>query len=481
MNNSDGKHLWGLMQTHQYRDEYQRLPSRFRSQVSRKTVELMYDPTPGGSRTSLKGYHLLCRLRAGDFRVIYAYDSNVVQLMSLRRRNEGTYDHLDEIEVLQFAEFWRISCVSEPKQPMPNWNDALKDSLLGTLYQEPLPRPITAVMLDELKIPEAFRPPLLAVATVDELLDCQQVPCEYVYEVLEYLLPRRATMFEPPTPVVALTDLVDSLAADVSGPLDAGEQKQPVIELREAQYSPAHELIEAVHAASSVAPLVVSTTRRQDPMSPYAGNTARAIAKDAHYTVKLSGEVALLYYVGSRETTLLTTDDHPELVAMVNAAKRAGGSTQDGGRFVINEFRHVLVPNIAGEQVLLAGVYTRDLEFQFEGSVISPVAPIGIRPGDVWPGPHAGVQYTLAAGAADIRYEENTAHGTQRRVLLSDHFSKTDLEPLLQMCRRIKSNGGAIYINEARELFAPVDNGAGYQRRYIGHVGTLPWFPAPAV
>ena len=59
---------------------------------------------------------------------------------------------------------------------------------------------------------------------------------------------------------------------------------------------------------------------------------------------------------------------------MVNEAKRHGGASQGGGRFLINEYRHVLVPTL-NNVVLFAGVYTRDLEFEFEGGGCSSTAP----------------------------------------------------------------------------------------------------------
>jgi hypothetical protein len=145
---------------------------------------------------------------------------------------------------------------------------------------------------------------------------------------------------------------------------------------------------------------------------------------------------------------------------------------------VINEFRHVLVPTQSRE-VLFAGVYTRDLEFAFGGQLISPVAPPDIEPGDVWPGPHVGIRYTLAANASDVRYEELTPRGTLRRVCLTDYCDDGEAAPLLSRIRRFKPGGGAMYINEARELFAPVDRGNGYERVYLGHLGRHPWFPEP--
>jgi hypothetical protein len=85
----------------------------------------------------------------------------------------------------------------------------------------------------------------------------------------------------------------------------------------------------------------------------------------------------------------------------------------------------------------------------------------------------------LAAGASDIRYESETERGTFERVTLSKFHTLQQLADLLKMCRDVKPNGGAVYINEARELFAPVERGEKYERLYIGHLGTRPWFPEP--
>jgi len=222
----------------------------------------------------------------------------------------------------------------------------------------------------------------------------------------------------------------------------------------------------------------MSESAKQRQMPPYSGNTAKAIGKDARYTVKLDGTIQLTYSVNSNERALLTTDCHDELVALVNEAKRRGGSSQGGGGFLINEYRHVLVPTQANE-VVLAGTYTRDLEFTFNDSLISPVAKSGIKAGDVWPGPHVGIKYTLAASATDIRYEKAES-GVQKSILLSSFHSREELAELLSMCRAVKPDGGAIYINEARELFAPVEHGEAYERVYIGHLGNKPWFPEPA-
>ena len=481
--------FWALIQSADYRQEYVRVSSKYRNQISRKALELMSDPTPGGSRTALRGYDRLCRLRAGDFRIIYAYDDKVVQLMNLRRRDEHTYDNLDESEIRQFEAFRAIIGGKSPHPRISNWKAVAQKWEPPKIKEvEPLPKPITAAMLDELAIPEEFKPPLLNVKSVDELLDCQDAPIELVEKVLDVICPKSSgTVSKLLTSVVVLGDIVDALAAEACGPLDPSnsEKRQAV----EVSPPPCNDPTGSQNISASLqhhtipTPLVVLSTRKSEPMRPYPGNTSRGISKDNHYTVTLDGKVRLTYSVGRDEKYLLTTDAHPDLVKIVNEAKRAGGSAQGGGRFAINEFRHVLVPTTDGSEVLFAGAYTRDLEFDFNGTRISPVAPASIRPGHIWPGPHAGIKYTLAAGAMDIRYEISAATGTTKRVTtkkLTAIHSKEKLTDLLQMCRTVKPNGGAIYINEAKELFAPIDDGGGsYERHYIGHLGKNPWFPDP--
>jgi mRNA-degrading endonuclease RelE of RelBE toxin-antitoxin system len=484
MEGSSKKRSWGLLRSQEYTEAYDRLPSKYRSQISRKTHDLMSNPKPGGSRTTLSGYERLCRVRAGDFRIIYAYDEKVVQLLTLRRRDESTYDKLDELEIQQLHEFQGISGSGRgPK--IADWEElAKKRAEPRPKPVESLPQPITTSMLDGLDVPVEYRAALLSLTTANDLLESDAVPYEYRLAVLEFICPTRtkATTQEP-IAVVEFADLVDPAAAVISGPIDAADSNDLNVPEEDVGSSERRRETKAKSGLpvrfKPPVPLVVIATRQQEPMKPYRGNTSKGIGKDTRYTVKLDGTVQLVYSVGSNERALLTTDEHPELVALVNEAKRRGGSSQGGGGFLINEYRLVLVPTQSGE-VLYAGVYTRDLEFTFEKTLISPVAPPSIRPGDIWPGPHVGIKYTLAAGAKDVRYDEETARGTMRRVCLSEFHSNGDLSGLLSMLRTAKPNGGAVYVNEARELFAPVDDGKGYKRRYLGHLGGRPWFPDPS-
>ena len=410
-------------------------------------------------------------MRAGEFRIIYAYNDTVVELLSLRRRNESTYDDLDDLEIQQFTEFRPISGSGAPQHKIPNWEESAKNwAAPQPRKPEPLPRPITPEMLDNLKIDAAYRGTLLQVRTVDDLLGFDAIPAEVCEQVLECLSPRKSKPFLGDLlPVVVIENLIDDAAGIVSGPIDTSNWQ-----VAPNTVPPANGLSMRIGIP---APLRLVATRQQQQMFPYPGNTSRAVGNDK-YTVKLDDTIQLSYTTGTNEHALLTTDGQAELVALVNAAKQRGGGAQSGGSFFINEYRHVLVPTQSCG-IIYAGDYTRDLEFEFDGSLISPVAPSGIRPGDEWPGPNVGIKYVLTAGASDIRFDLLTELGTVQRKLLSEVHPRQDLTDLLKICRDVKPGGGALYINEARELFAPVNLGNQFERLYIGHLGTKPWFPKP--
>jgi hypothetical protein len=161
---------------------------------------------------------------------------------------------------------------------------------------------------------------------------------------------------------------------------------------------------------------------------------------------------------------------------MVNAVKEEMVGTA-GGAFYINEFRHVIVP--ADRDYYYAGTYEAPLEFKFEEKVIGPKAPANVRPGDEWPGPHAGIPYILTAERTDIRYESEPRSNVIRRELLSASVGDAAAASLARRLARYKGGSGRVYINEAREFFAPVQDTSRWTYLYLGNLGDNPWFPEP--
>jgi hypothetical protein len=211
----------------------------------------------------------------------------------------------------------------------------------------------------------------------------------------------------------------------------------------------------------------------------FQGNCPALTNKDAKYSVvyardgvSQSMQIRLIYKVDRNERWLLTNADHNDLVDMVNDVKEEFNGAP-GGAFYINEFGQVLVP--VDRQYYLAGTYKRYLEFEFEGRKIGPKILDGIKPGDRWPGPHCGIPYTLTADGRDIRYK--TVSGQRELTIhLSAEVGEETASSLGRRLAKIKGPGGGLYINEAREFFAPVSNGVNYEYLYLGPLGDDVWF-----
>jgi hypothetical protein len=183
------------------------------------------------------------------------------------------------------------------------------------------------------------------------------------------------------------------------------------------------------------------------------------------------------YPIDRQVRAILTTEDHPALVEMVNEAKRLG-SKQAGGAFLINEFQQVLVPTQEGWYV--AGTYERILTFDLDGDVVSPTPPSELEPGDLWPGPRVGMVYRLTDDTDDI-YCKYLSGNREIKDLLSKHCGADSARFLAERLAEVKGDrGGRIYINEAREFFAPVGEEDSPQYLYLGPLDEESWFPPPS-
>jgi hypothetical protein len=220
---------------------------------------------------------------------------------------------------------------------------------------------------------------------------------------------------------------------------------------------------------------------------PYTGLTPLNVCRDAKYSV-ISGRkspgsaedndrVRLVYRVSPRSRCLLTTSQHPRLANIVNEVKREMKG-RSRGIFYINEFSDVLVPDGNGGSYW-CGYYKENLEFDYDGQIISPKAPAGLKAGDTWEGPRAGIRYVLCSGAKDIKYEPNVV-GEHMTVLLSDHVGKSSAVLLAgKLGRIIGETGGRFYINERGEMFHRDRESDGFAFVYLGNLDDDLWFLPP--
>ena len=222
-----------------------------------------------------------------------------------------------------------------------------------------------------------------------------------------------------------------------------------------------------------------------ESFTPFTGNCPRSVNKDAKYVIRSNGDgpvVAVTYNTKNGEQWHVTTKEHPDLVRIVNEIKvRVQGSPN--GPFYINEYGQVIVPVGPDATYYLAREeYDLPLIFEFEDNNLSGegIDPSGkpIEPGDPWTGPHPGIPYILEPGMGDIRYDSNPRPNVTVKVKLSSHVGSIKARSMAERIGKVKGwVGGRFYINEWKEMFAPLNRGNHIEYLYIGHLDEDdPWF-----
>ena len=204
---------WQLITKPSFLNDLLAIPNKMARQVQRKVEELRLDPLPDGQhkkkvRSQSKPIY---RLRAGDYRVFYAFGEGWIWLLGLRKHHEG-YDE----------DVWSAPTPAAPLPAAPTDglllevtpNDPAPDPPVLLLQRplaprETLPRPVTAEFLAELRIPEKFHRDLLACTDADALL-AAPVPQEVLGRVLDTLFeqPVEAVLQQPDLIVAESEDLI---------------------------------------------------------------------------------------------------------------------------------------------------------------------------------------------------------------------------------------------------------------------------------
>jgi hypothetical protein len=223
----------------------------------------------------------------------------------------------------------------------------------------------------------------------------------------------------------------------------------------------------------------------------FEGNCPRNVARDAKYTVRSArgdggtpgAVVALTYRSVEDERWYATTDEHTELVNMVNDVKRSQGNPPNGA-FYINEYKQVIVPAVGTADYFLAGVYDKPLRFQFEEKVLSGEAVDlegnPLSPGDRWVGPHPGIPYTLAASAKDVRFTMCPRPNVEKDVKLSKAIGAERAQAVAAKIAAVKGyGGGRFFVNEFLSIFAPMQESGEWIYTYVGKLDLGEWFPMP--
>jgi hypothetical protein len=214
-----------------------------------------------------------------------------------------------------------------------------------------------------------------------------------------------------------------------------------------------------------------------EPFPIFTGNCPKNVSRDAKYGVRSGRKgprIGLIYRTSTGEEWHATSEEHPALVEMVNEVKISMGDAPNGP-FYINEFAQVIVPAGPDARYYLAGEYEGEMEFTFEGNLLSGRAVDldgrALEPGEIWTGPHPGIPYVLRAGGGDIYYTSVPRENVTKKEWLSKHVAADAAKAFAARIQDVKGwAGGRFYVNEWQEMFAPLSTAEGLHYVYIGRL-----------
>ncbi|RRR65703.1 MAG: DNA helicase UvrD [Candidatus Viridilinea halotolerans] len=216
--------------TSTFYNESHNLPKYVNKLVSHKLNVLKEDPySAHGDAKKLKGYSNVYRARIGDYRLFYLIGGGWVKLLSVRKRDERTYE--DELPDVVAPAVAPDAAMLEPQQqgsgfggqgsgfggqgsgfggqgsgfggqgspepyplpPEPSSPLSPEPYPLSPEPSAPLPYPLTETLLAQWRIPAEYRAAALAATTEDDLLELT-IPERYLTRILDNLFPRELAL-----------------------------------------------------------------------------------------------------------------------------------------------------------------------------------------------------------------------------------------------------------------------------------------------
>lgn len=192
---------WALSFTNTFFSELLNLPQAVQKKISKVLKVLETDPISAqGDAKKLKGYtNNVYRVRIGDYRLFYSFAQGWVKLLSVRKRDERTYEiELSEVdaptsppdsEVLQPQ-------VKEPKtqepataQVVPHPKPSAPPIEEPALVATSLPFELTESILKQWQIPSEYWPGIITAPRSEALLELP-IPDQYLQRIIDNLYPR---------------------------------------------------------------------------------------------------------------------------------------------------------------------------------------------------------------------------------------------------------------------------------------------------
>ncbi|MHC5614994.1 MAG: 3'-5' exonuclease [Nostoc sp.] len=189
--------MWTLSVTDTFLNELLNLPQNISRKVTKSVKILEKDPiSAGGDAKKLKGYqNNTYRIRVGDYRVFYSFGQGWVKLLSVRKRDERTY----EIEIPQFQ-----TPTTPPQEDVIVQENKEQETVVekdpvffSSSFSSPetcqittaLPVELTGLLLQQWQIPQQYWTDILKVDNSEAILELP-IPDKLISRILDNLFPR---------------------------------------------------------------------------------------------------------------------------------------------------------------------------------------------------------------------------------------------------------------------------------------------------
>lgn len=219
---------WTITLADTFINELLNIPKSISKKVTKKIKILEKDPISAkGDAKKLKGYgNNIYRVRLGDYRLFYSFGSGWVKLLSVRKRDDRTY----ELEIPEFATPNAVPEVSNPNlQTFPSSVEQKSSKTVLSQKQElsadnksntpksDLPV-FTSSLLQQWQIPREYWQEIQKIQHSDDILDLK-IPDRFISRILDNCFPRKLEDIER-SPEYKLTKPED-LERFIAGEIEA--------------------------------------------------------------------------------------------------------------------------------------------------------------------------------------------------------------------------------------------------------------------
>ncbi len=187
---------WSVSIADTFLNELLNVPKNISKKVSKKIKILEKNPISArGDAKKIKGENNIYRVRIGDYRLFYSFGRGWVKLLSIRKRDDRTY----EIDIPDFntPKPPPEHTILEPQQEedqntdssTSNSNSQLESEKEKELLTTELPINLTSSLLEKWQIPQEYWSDILKVPNSEAILDLA-LPDRYISRILDNCFPR---------------------------------------------------------------------------------------------------------------------------------------------------------------------------------------------------------------------------------------------------------------------------------------------------